>query len=170
MSDYYSDVDLLPCPFCGEQPSMWRDKNPDTYGLRMWHISCVNMECGVAPRVDLYRDDIVIEYWQKRAWPPTSPSLSANARGERDIPGFCAGIASALVCPPVINYEADLETEMRKEAIMQDHGEWYQRLDERQRKEVDLACVYAREYAHGTAGHNQYMLIAALVKMLDEAA
>lgn len=45
---------------------------------------------------------------------------------------------------------------------------WRSGLDERQQKEVYLAQVYASSFAHGTNGHNQYMLIAKLAGMLDE--
>ena len=44
---------------------------------------------------------------------------------------------------------------------------WDELLDERQRKELALAILYAREFAHGTTGHNQLMLIARLAEMLD---
>jgi hypothetical protein len=45
---------------------------------------------------------------------------------------------------------------------------WRQELDERQRKEVLLAQEYARNYAHGTTGHMQLMLIAKMAELLDK--
>lgn len=45
---------------------------------------------------------------------------------------------------------------------------WTQELDERQRKELELARLYAKDFAHGTTGHNQLMLIAKLAELLDK--
>ncbi len=42
-------------------------------------------------------------------------------------------------------------------------------IDDRQRKEIGLAEVYARDFNHGTTGHNQLMLIARLTELLDAA-
>lgn len=44
---------------------------------------------------------------------------------------------------------------------------WQAGLDERQRREVELARLYARDFGHGTAGHNRLMLIDELAGMLD---
>ena len=44
---------------------------------------------------------------------------------------------------------------------------WDDLTDDRQQKEVQFARVYASEYAHGTNGHNQYILIAKLSELLD---
>lgn len=46
---------------------------------------------------------------------------------------------------------------------------WQDNLDERQRKEVALARIYAADFAHGTDGHNRLLLIAKLADLLDEA-
>lgn len=46
---------------------------------------------------------------------------------------------------------------------------WMDKLDDRSRKEVELARLYAKDFHHGTAGHNGYMLIAKLAELLDEA-
>lgn len=45
--------------------------------------------------------------------------------------------------------------------------QWYQRLDERQQKEIRLAVVYATQFAHGTTGHNQLMLLAKMAERLS---
>lgn len=45
--------------------------------------------------------------------------------------------------------------------------DWQKLLDERQKKELDLAILYARDFHHGTTGHNQLMLIAMLAEMLN---
>lgn len=44
---------------------------------------------------------------------------------------------------------------------------WPTILDDRQRKELALARLYAKDFAHGTTGHNQLMLINKLGEMLD---
>jgi len=44
---------------------------------------------------------------------------------------------------------------------------WEQLLDEREFKECDFAKAYARDFAHGTAGHNRLMLIFKLCEILD---
>lgn len=44
---------------------------------------------------------------------------------------------------------------------------WHDILDEREQKEVAFAKTYAREYAHGTAGHNRLMLIAKMANLLS---
>ena len=46
--------------------------------------------------------------------------------------------------------------------------QWFMDLDERQQKEIKFARVYANHYAHGTTGHNAYMLIAKLAQLLDD--
>lgn len=48
-------------------------------------------------------------------------------------------------------------------------SKWFYTLDERQQKEVLLSELYASNFAHGTNGHNQYMLIAKLARILDKA-
>ena len=46
---------------------------------------------------------------------------------------------------------------------------WEQYLDERQLKELRFARLYAKEFAHGTDGHNRLMLINLLANLLDRA-
>lgn len=48
-------------------------------------------------------------------------------------------------------------------------GEWTKVLDNRQLSEVRLARMYARHFAHGTAGHHRLMMIAQLADLLDRA-
>lgn len=62
--------------------------------------------------------------------------------------------------PPV--YEADETAESGL-----DTGDWRDELTERQQKEVQFAEVYASQFAHGTAGHNQLILIAKMASILD---
>jgi len=44
---------------------------------------------------------------------------------------------------------------------------WEELLGARELQEVHLAQIYAREFNHGTTGHNQLMLIAKLADMLN---
>ena len=44
---------------------------------------------------------------------------------------------------------------------------WMGRLDDRTRKHVLYAKVYARDFAHGAPGHLDLMTIAELAKLLD---
>jgi hypothetical protein len=48
-------------------------------------------------------------------------------------------------------------------------GPWTIALDNRQLAEVRLARTYARDFAHGTAGHHRLMLIAQMADMLDHS-
>lgn len=52
---------------------------------------------------------------------------------------------------------------------MNDYIDWAEDLDERQRKEIKLAMIYAEKFAHGTDGHHRLLLIAMLAKKLDLA-
>lgn len=53
------------------------------------------------------------------------------------------------------------------ESAIDTSSEWENTLDERQVKEVMFSLVYHDDFHHGTAGHNQYMLIAELAQKLD---
>ena len=44
---------------------------------------------------------------------------------------------------------------------------WRSLFDERQLKEIDLAVIYARDFHHGTTGHNALMIIAKMAALLD---
>lgn len=50
---------------------------------------------------------------------------------------------------------------------MDEKKDWKAYLTDRQLKEVELARVYARDFAHGTTGHNALLIIAMLADMLD---
>lgn len=45
---------------------------------------------------------------------------------------------------------------------------WRDHCTERELKEIDFATVYAEQFAHGTTGHNQLMIIAKLAGLLDQ--
>jgi hypothetical protein len=49
-------------------------------------------------------------------------------------------------------------------------ADWQAGLDERQRKEIELARVYTRDFNHGTDGHSRLTLIANLAETLDRFA
>jgi hypothetical protein len=44
---------------------------------------------------------------------------------------------------------------------------WLDNFDERQRKEIELCRIYAKDFNHGTDGHNAKMIIAKMSKLLD---
>lgn len=44
---------------------------------------------------------------------------------------------------------------------------WEDTFDSRQLKEIEFARHYAANFAHGTTGHNQMMIIAKLADLLD---
>lgn len=44
---------------------------------------------------------------------------------------------------------------------------WRDLLDERQNAEITFSELYARDFHHGTDGHNAKMLIAKLAEMLN---
>ena len=46
---------------------------------------------------------------------------------------------------------------------------WMQGFDERQRKEIAFSVLYARQFGHGTDGHNAKLIIARLVELLENA-
>jgi len=39
--------------------------------------------------------------------------------------------------------------------------------DERQRKEIEFARLYGRQFCHGTDGHNAKLIISKMADMLD---
>lgn len=45
---------------------------------------------------------------------------------------------------------------------------WRIHFDERQRKEIAFAQLYARDFHHGTSGHNDMMIIAKMAELLDD--
>ena len=62
---------------------------------------------------------------------------------------------------------ATLEDVLEMQIVNPTIADWRDYLDERELKEVGLASVYAKDFAHGTAGHNRLMLIAKMTKILD---
>jgi hypothetical protein len=44
---------------------------------------------------------------------------------------------------------------------------WQKSFDDRQRREIELARLYAKDFHHGTTGHNALMIIAKMADLLD---
>jgi len=44
---------------------------------------------------------------------------------------------------------------------------WIENFDERQKKEIEFAKLYADKFDHGTDGHNAKLIMAKMAKMLD---
>lgn len=58
-------VELKPCPFCGENPSLMEGSKTGVSGYRVW-VHCQNKECGVyGPELDNVRH--VVKRWNTRA-------------------------------------------------------------------------------------------------------
>lgn len=60
--------------------------------------------------------------------------------------------------------------EMIRTAKLLENGafaRWTDMLSERDQKEVKLALLYADQFAHGTTGHMQLMLINNLCRIVD---
>lgn len=57
--------------------------------------------------------------------------------------------------------------EQLKETLKDGRIDWLGLLDDRQRMEIELSMLYARDFHHGTDGHNAKMLIAKMAQMLD---
>jgi len=56
-----SRSEAKPCPWCGEQPSMWR-------GVGAWRIiGCDNADCEANPQVSGNTKSRVLDAWNKRA-------------------------------------------------------------------------------------------------------
>jgi hypothetical protein len=47
------------------------------------------------------------------------------------------------------------------------HIDWRTSFDERQLKEINFDTIYADGFAHGTAGHNERLIIAKMAELLD---
>jgi hypothetical protein len=49
-----------------------------------------------------------------------------------------------------------------------DNTIWIKQFEERQKQEIKLARLYAKEFNHGTTGHNALMIIAKMAEILDQ--
>jgi hypothetical protein len=48
-------------------------------------------------------------------------------------------------------------------------ADWRDFFDERGKKQISFAAIYARDYHHGADGHNNMLIIAEMAKLLDTA-
>jgi hypothetical protein len=48
-----------------------------------------------------------------------------------------------------------------------DNNAWGRQFDDRQMKEIKFSCLYARDFGHGTDGHNAKLIIAKFVELLE---
>lgn len=56
---------------------------------------------------------------------------------------------------------------MNRRKIIQDYWAWHRALYQREREEIRLARVYAKQFGHGTPNHLHYELIAKLADEID---
>lgn len=49
-----------------------------------------------------------------------------------------------------------------------DNNAWGREFDDRQMQEIKFSCLYARDFKHGTDGHNAKLIIAKFVEMLEK--
>ena len=55
----------LPCPFCGKDPEIDKDK---LRGVTVWNVGCTNKDCLVdVETVDFESEDDAIKVWNQRA-------------------------------------------------------------------------------------------------------
>lgn len=47
---------------------------------------------------------------------------------------------------------------------------WIDKFDERQQKEIESCQLYAKDFSHGTDGHNAKLIIAKMASLLDEVS
>lgn len=45
---------------------------------------------------------------------------------------------------------------------------WIDNFDDRQQKEINFCEIYARDFSHGTDGHNAKLIIAKMANLLDK--
>lgn len=48
-----------------------------------------------------------------------------------------------------------------------DSNAWATRFDDRQMQEIKFSCLYARDFYHGTDGHNAKLIISKFVEILE---
>jgi hypothetical protein len=53
------------------------------------------------------------------------------------------------------------------DGLKNEHIDWLAFFDERQRKEIAFDVVYAKNFAHGTDGHNARLIIARFSELMD---
>lgn len=48
--------------------------------------------------------------------------------------------------------------------------DWLSHFDDRQKREIEFCRLYAKDFAHGTSGHNEKLIIAKMAELLDKGA
>ena len=59
------NIDLLPCPFCGEPPRVVEDWDWEK-SINGYLIACYNDDCGVEVYVFDYELDLAVATWNER--------------------------------------------------------------------------------------------------------
>lgn len=57
-----NEIKLLPCPFCGGEAFMLKNKGM----LETYRAYCGNEDCSVSPRVSAYSKEIAVKLWNTR--------------------------------------------------------------------------------------------------------
>lgn len=76
--------------------------------------------------------------------------------------------AQQVICLDVAEGYADQITKLLNLTKKTESNLWLSSFDERQLKEIKLSCLYAREFNHGTDGHNAKLIIAKFAEILSE--
>lgn len=66
------------------------------------------------------------------------------------------------------SYHAEGDSFFEETAKVKEEPEWLSLLTERERKQVEFAQLYTKEFNHGTIGHNDLVLIAKLVDIINQ--
>lgn len=73
------------------------------------------------------------------------------------------------VANKVLNtYHAEGDSSFEETVEVREEPEWLTLLTERERKQVEFAQLYTKEFNHGTIGHNDLVLIAKLVDIINQ--
>ncbi len=55
-------VELKPCPFCGEKPSIYLNE-----ATKMWIIRCTSEKCRIMPYTDYHKTRaVIVREWNRR--------------------------------------------------------------------------------------------------------
>lgn len=73
--------------------------------------------------------------------------------------------AQRVICLAVAEDYAD---QLARLLNLTSGSQWGTLFDDRQMKEIKLSCLYARDFNHGTDGHNAKLIIAKFVEVLAD--
>ena len=71
--------------------------------------------------------------------------------------------AQRIICLDVAEGYAD---QLAKLLNLTSGSQWGTLFDDRQMQEIKFSCLYARDFKHGTDGHNAKLIIAKFVEIL----